>query len=136
MHSLLFHSNRRWCWYASTTAHAPPLICMPGSASGLTFWRPPHFMRRGRGGCSTTVPAATFFPQPVSSDRRGSAGIAKKARPVLRGDAGPEGLADVSIYLTLGLIPDKVGCHRAIVTDVTGKTGASCESSLSRLQNI
>jgi hypothetical protein len=44
--------------------------------------------------------------------------------------------ADVSIYLTLGLIADKVGCHRAIVTEVTGKTGAGCESPLSRLRNI
>jgi hypothetical protein len=38
----------------------------------------------------------------------------------LRGDAGPEGLADVSSYLPLENVPRKVGCHARIVTDVTG----------------
>jgi hypothetical protein len=37
----------------------------------------------------------------------------------LRGDAGPEGLADVSTYLTREEIHGKVRCHPSIVTDVT-----------------
>jgi hypothetical protein len=37
----------------------------------------------------------------------------------LRGDAGPEGLADVSTYLTPDWIRGKVRCHEWIVTDVT-----------------
>lgn len=45
--------------------------------------------------------------------------IHKKARHPLRGDAGPEGLADVSTYLTPEWIRGKVRCHEWIVTDVT-----------------
>ena len=37
----------------------------------------------------------------------------------LRGNAGPEGLADVSTYLTPESIRCKVRCHERIVTDVT-----------------
>jgi hypothetical protein len=56
----------------------------------------------------------------------------------MRGDAGPEGLADVSITLPDGHIPDKVRCHNAVVTDVTDKAGQDVigHSPLFRLQNI
>jgi hypothetical protein len=45
--------------------------------------------------------------------------IQKKARHPLRGNAGPEGLADVSTYLTPEGIHGKIRCHESIVTDVT-----------------